>query len=78
MADMPKSNGVKAQASAPIVEMMLRWAPQTGEFQMASPQIDDVVKLGMLAMAADLIAENRAKAARGEGPSLIVPAARMS
>lgn len=67
-------NGVpKAPDQPQAIEIILRWLPQSGQFQVGMPAVDDVIKLGMLAMATQMVQEQRQQMASGKGPSLIVP-----
>jgi hypothetical protein len=72
---MSEGNGATAVKQVPVeaYEVHIRWVPSTGQIQFASTQMDDVLKLGMIEMAKIALAEQRAAAAAGKGPSLIVP-----
>lgn len=58
---------------APAIQLAINWYPSSGRLEVMFPQTDDVVKLGMLEMAKQVLADMRAKA-QTTGPSLIIPA----
>lgn len=62
-----------APKAAQIFEFVIRWNPATGELSTGSNAPDPVAQLGMLEMAKVALIEQRAAAASGKGPSVIVP-----
>jgi hypothetical protein len=67
-------NGVKVeQKVAHVLELTIRFVPETGEIRMAASAADPVTLLGMLEFAKVAMIEQRAAQASGKGPSLIVP-----
>jgi hypothetical protein len=72
---MEQTNG---KAAAPVVlELTIQWSPQTGQLGIKWPQVDDVLKMGMLEMAKSVMIEARAQAGMSKPSSLVIPAARM-
>lgn len=70
---MDGQNGAQAAQQVQVFEVIIRWVPATGQIQVASSQMDDTIKFGMLEMAKVAINQQREAAASGKGPSLIVP-----
>jgi hypothetical protein len=68
---MDKPNGV---VEVPMHELVIRWIPSNGQLQFGCSTQDPVLQLGMIEMAKVAMIEQRAAAAAGKGPSLIVPA----
>lgn len=67
-------NGTAPQVGQAVVyRLVIEWTPATGQFNLGVPQVDDTIKLGMLEMAKQVIAEMRGKTAK-ESSGLIVPA----
>lgn len=59
---------------APFIQLVIRWVPGVnGKMEVSFPQMDDVVILGMLEKAKEVLTQMRQQQA-GKGPSLIVPA----
>lgn len=44
----------------PIFQIVIQWSP-SGEIRIGWPQVDDVIKLGMIEFAKSLLIEERAK-----------------
>ena len=64
---------VEQMAAVQINEVVIRWIPTTGQIQIGSNIADPVLQLGMLEMAKVAMIEQRAAAASGKGPNVIVP-----
>ncbi len=57
-------------SSGPVIDIVIRWMPSTGSIQIAWPQVDDVIKLGLIEMAKTSLTEMRLKQADS---ALVVP-----
>ena len=66
------------QQKAPTtIDLIIRWMPQTGQIQIAWPNIDDTIKMGMLEMAKASLIEMRTKNAINGGAGMILPVSSM-
>lgn len=61
-------------AQVASVELRIQWVPQLGQFRVSWPEIDDVIKLGMLQFAQTLLLEQRMKNGVAGDRPLVVPA----
>lgn len=55
--------------------LIIRWVPELGQISVSWPPLDDVMKLGMLEMAKEVLAENRASDAsvRAQKAGIVLP-----
>jgi hypothetical protein len=61
-------------AQSPTIRLAIEWTPGAGRIEFQWPQVDDVLKLGMLEMAKVVLAEQRQKSGMANGTPLIMPA----
>lgn len=57
----------------PAIRLTITWSPQTGQIEIGWPNVDDIVKLGMLEMAKTVLVEMRAKAGMAQPSPLVLP-----
>jgi hypothetical protein len=62
---------------ASVINIVIQWAPTKGQFGVQWPEVDDVIRLGMLQMALNVLSEARIKNGIGAEQRLIVPANRI-
>ncbi len=60
--------------SVQTIRITIEWQPANGQINFGWPQVDDVIKLGMLEMAKSVLTEVRTKANAASASPLIVPA----
>jgi hypothetical protein len=69
---------VKVPPTAPpLIRIVIDWMPTQGRIEIGWPQVDDVIKLGLLEMAKQVLAEQRAKQGMAAGNQIVVPQIRM-
>lgn len=69
MSDNPNGAPVVEQKVV-VLELAIRWLPQTGQLQVVGSQVDDVTRLGMLELAKAAILKQSDRQAQ---TPLIVP-----
>jgi hypothetical protein len=62
---------------SPTLTVVIQWSPMKGQFAVQWPEVDDVIRFGLLQMAASNLSEARIKAGLGATNQLIVPARQM-
>ena len=64
----------KQPVSAPAaLRIMIEWRPQVGQLYVEWPQIDDVMKMGMIEMAKSMLSESRIKNSKTSDSGLLLP-----
>jgi hypothetical protein len=77
---MSEGNGHAQQvpeAGTPLVRIVIDWMPTQGRIEIGWPQVDDVIKLGLLEMAKQVLGEQRARQGMAAGNNIVVPQVRL-
>lgn len=71
------SDGNGNATAPPLIRIVIDWMPTQGRIEIGWPQVDDVIKLGLLEMAKQVLGEQRSKQGMSADKQIVVPQVRL-